>query len=403
MLVPLTNVPRNYDWGSREAIARLQGRPPSDVPEAEVWFGDHPGAPAVIADGSNRTLDAWIAAEGAERGIAEPLPFLLKLLAADSPLSIQAHPTLEQARAGFEREEAAAVPRDAAHRNYRDANHKPEVIVAIDGDFEALVGFRPVAELAALLDVLAVDDPDVRRLRGDLDGADEDGGDEDGGARSAIATFVGALLTGDVEGASALIAATASADAPAFADDFAALRRIEEAYPADPGVVVALLMNRIVLADGEALFVPAGVPHAYLRGLGVEIMAASDNVLRGGLTPKHVDVPELLSVLDVSPGRVALLTPVVEAPGVVVFAPPVPDFSLVRVRRNDAAERETPVELLGATIALATRGRPTIVGSTDSVTLAPGEACLITPDEAAAGIAGAGEVFLARSGRAVSV
>lgn len=396
MLVPLTNVPRNYEWGSRDAIARLQDREASGAPEAEVWFGDHPGAPALVGDGSGRTLDAWISEEGAARGITTSLPYLLKLLAAKSPLSIQAHPTLEQARAGYESEEAAGVPRDAAHRNYRDANHKPEVIVAIDRDFEALAGFRPVGELAEILDALGVEDPDVRRLRDALDGTEDD-------ARRAITTFVGALLGGDVGGAPALIAATAAANASRFAEDFAALRRIEEAYPGDPGVVVALLMNRIVLAEGQALFVPAGVPHAYLRGLGVEIMAASDNVLRGGLTPKHVDVPELLSVLDASPGRIALLTPVVEAPGVEVFAPPVSDFSLVRVRRNDAAEGESRVELLGATIALATRGRPTIVGSTASVALAPGEACLITPDEGAVRIAGTGEVFLARSGRAASV
>ena len=171
----------------------------------------------------------------------------------------------------------------------------------------------------------------------------------------------------------------------------------------EPGRLRRTRIPTPALAEGEALFVPAGVPHAYLRGLGVEIMAASDNVLRGGLTPKHVDVPELLSVLDASPGRIALLTPVVEAPGVEVFAPPVSDFSLVRVRRNDAAEGEPRVELLGATIALATRGRPTIVGSTASVALAPGEACLITPDEGAVRIAGTGEVFLARSGRAASV
>jgi mannose-6-phosphate isomerase len=407
MLVPLTNTPRDYDWGSRDAIARLQGRAPSETPEAEVWFGDHPGAPALVADGSGETLDAWISAHGAEHGIAGPLPFLLKLLAAESPLSIQAHPTIEQARAGFEREEAARVPRDAAHRNYRDANHKPEVIVAIDGDFEALAGFRPADELAALLDALDVDDPDVWRLRSALGGADAGADGASGGdARAAIATFVGALLSGEVGGAVALISAASTAPAPRFADDFATLRRIEEAYPGDPGVAVALLMNRIVLAEGEALFVPAGVPHAYLRGLGVEIMAASDNVLRGGLTPKHVDVPELLSVLDARPGRVELLTPVVEAPGVAVFAPPVSDFSLVRVQRDttapDASGPETSVALHGPTIALATRGRPTIVGSTTTLTLAPGEACLVTPDEGAVRIGGSGEVFLARSGEALT-
>lgn len=396
MLVPLTNVPRNYGWGSRDAIARLQGRAPSGEPEAEVWFGDHPGAPALVEDGSGRTLDAWISEEGRAKGIGTSLPFLLKLLAADSPLSIQAHPTLEQARAGYEIEEAAGVPRDAAHRNYRDANHKPEVIVAIDGDFEALAGFRSVDELAAILDALRVDDPDIRGLRDSLAGTDAD-------ARRAIATFVGSLLGGKVDGATALIAAAAATETPRFADDFAALQRIEAAYPGDPGVVFALLMNRIVLAEGQALFVPAGVPHAYLRGLGVEIMAASDNVLRGGLTPKHVDVPELLGVLDVSPGPVALLQPVLAAPGVDVFEPPVSDFSLVRVRRDDAADSETSVELVGPTIALATRGGPTIVGSTASVLLAPGEACLITPDEDSVRIVGAGEVFLARSGRPLPV
>lgn len=391
MLVPLTNVPRNYEWGSRHAIARLQGRPTSDLPEAEVWFGDHPGAPAVVGDGSGRTLDAWISEEGPERGITTPLPFLLKLLAADSPLSIQAHPTIEQARAGFQSEEASGVPRDAAHRNYRDANHKPEVIVAIDGPFEALAGVRPVDELAAVLDALGVDDPDVRLLRGALGGPDGD-------ARAAIASFVGALLAGKVGGTAALITAAVDSGSPRFAEDFAALRRIEAAYPGDPGVVVALLMNRIVLAEGEALFVPAGVPHAYLRGLGVEIMAASDNVLRGGLTPKHVDVPELLSVLDVSPGAVPLLRAESAAPGVDVFAPPVADFSLVRVNREDATAPTTSVELRGAAIALATRGRPTIVGSTGSVELSPGDACLLTPDETRAEITGRGEVFLARPG-----
>jgi mannose-6-phosphate isomerase len=414
MLVPLTNTPRDYGWGSRDAIARLQGRAPSGTPEAEVWFGDHPGAPALVADGSGLTLDTWIAAHGAENGIAGPLPFLLKLLAAESPLSIQAHPTIEQARAGFEREEAARVPRDAVHRNYRDANHKPEVIVAIEGDFEALAGFRPADELAALLDVLDVDDPDARRLRSALGGAGAGAeGDGEGDARAAIATFVGTLLAGGAGGGAALISAASTARASPFADDFDALRRIEEAYPGDPGVAVALLMNRIVLSEGEALFVPAGVPHAYLRGLGVEIMAASDNVLRGGLTPKHVDVPELLSVLDTRPGRVEVLTPVVEAPGVDVFAPPVSDFSLVRVRRDgadqdatgqdatgqDASGPETSVALRGPAIALATRGRPTIVGSATALTLAPGEACLVTPDEGAVRIGGSGEVFLARPGQ----
>lgn len=355
-----------------------------------MWFGDHPGAPAIVEDGTGRTLDVWIADEGEERGITGPLPFLLKLLAAAAPLSIQAHPTLDQARVGYDREQASGVPQDAPHRNYRDANHKPEVIVAIDGDFEALAGFRPADELVELLDTLGVDDPDLARLRAGLLSGDPS---------SAIASFVGALLAGKVGGAAALIAAAQSRGDSRFADDLAALERIEGAYPGDPGVVVALLMNRIVLVEGEALFVPAGVPHAYLRGLGVEIMAASDNVLRGGLTPKHVDVPELLSVLDTRPGRVELLAPEAATPGVEIFAPPVPDFSLTRVTREAATDPETVLQLVGPAIAVATRGRPRLHGVGGSLALTPGVACLITPDEGSVRVGGTGDVFFAQPGR----
>ena len=390
MLVPLSNVPRDYAWGSREAIARLQGRPAASSPEAELWFGDHPGAPALVGDGSGRSLDAWIAQEGPAHGLSSPLPFLLKLLAAESPLSIQAHPTIAQAREGFAREERAGIPRDAPHRNYRDDNHKPEVIVAIEGDFEALAGFRPVEEIVGLLDALGVGDPAIAQLRQGLR-SDPD---------SAIAVFLGSVLAGEVAASTELIAAASTTQAPAFDDDLAALRRIESAHPGDPGVVVALLMNRVVLHEGEALFVPAGIPHAYLRGLGVEIMAASDNVLRGGLTPKHVDVSELLEVLSFRPGRIPLLDPRTSESGIDVFAPPVGDFALLRVRRIAAAD-ETSVPLDGPAIAVTTRGRVAVSGRAHRIELAPGQACLISPDEHELRIGGEGEVFLATPGGSV--
>lgn len=393
MLVPLSNVPRDYAWGSRDAIARLQGRPPASTPEAEVWFGDHPGAPATVEDGTGRTLDAWIAEDGPTHGLSSPLPFLLKLLAAESPLSIQAHPARTRARDGFAREERANVPRDAPHRNYRDENHKPEVIVAIDDDFEALAGFRPANEILELLDALRVDDPAIARLR---DGLRSDVPD------AAIASFLAAVLADEVAGADAIIAAVSTADAPQFTEDLTALRRIAAVYPGDPGVIVALLMNRVVLQEGQALFVPAGIPHAYLRGLGVEIMAASDNVLRGGLTPKHVDVPELLEVLSFRPGRIPLLEPQTSGGGVDVFAPPVADFSLVRVRRDVAEAEKTSVRLEGPTIVLATRGRMVVSGAAGRVELAPGQACFVTPDETSVGVGGEGELFLATPGRDIT-
>ena len=140
MLIPLANDPRDYAWGSTSLLADLEGREPADHPEAEVWFGDHPGDPSETPDG--RTLDRWIADEGAASGIDQPLPYLLKLLAAASALSIQAQPSKAQAEAGFAREEAAGIPRDAAERTYRDDNHKPELIVALSETFRALAGLQ---------------------------------------------------------------------------------------------------------------------------------------------------------------------------------------------------------------------------------------------------------------------
>ncbi len=167
MLTPISNEPRDYSWGSTTLIAGLEGRPPTGAPEAEIWYGDHPGCPSRTPDG--RTLDVALAEAG-----RPPLPFLLKLLAAASSLSIQAHPTRDQAREGFAREEGAGVPRDAAERLYRDDNHKPEIIVALSERFRALVGLRPLAETRRLLD--ALDAPsasgavaEIRERLGDAD------------------------------------------------------------------------------------------------------------------------------------------------------------------------------------------------------------------------------------------
>ncbi len=283
MLIRLSNTPRDYAWGSTTMLAELEGREPSGRPEAEVWFGDHPGAPARVEDGTGRTLDDVLG--------GEKLPFLLKLLAAASPLSIQAHPSIPQARAGFAREDAAGVPRDAGHRNYRDDNHKPEVIVALRDGFEALAGLRDLPATLRLLEGLG---EAASPLRERLDAASPD---------ASLRAAIGWLLSGEAQGeVDAIIAAATTAAVPGFAAELAVAHRLAEAAPGDPGVVVALLMNLVTLAAGEAVFVRAGALHAYLGGLGVEIMSASDNVLRGGLTPKHVDVAELLAVLDTDHG-----------------------------------------------------------------------------------------------------
>ncbi|GAA1946178.1 mannose-6-phosphate isomerase, class I [Microbacterium deminutum] len=383
MLVPLSNEPRDYDWGSTTLIPQLTGRTPSGAPEAEVWFGDHPGDPAETPGG--RTLDAWIADEGAALGLPRHLPYLLKLLAAASPLSIQVHPSTAQAEAGFAREEAAGIPRYAPERTYRDANHKPELIVALSETFRALAGLRDVESTRRLLAAVGAT---ADALAERLDGRDAD-----------LGAAVGwALSDAGRAAAPAIIAAAAKARSDEFQPEFDLVGELDAAYPGDPGILVAMLMNLVTIPRGAGLFVPEGVLHGYLSGLGVEIMAASDNVLRGGLTPKHIDVPELLAILDAEPGPVPLVEPEQVAPGLVRFAVPVADFALLVAQPRGVTPVRVAIE--GVAIALATAGAVTVAGGRGvSVSLRPGDAVLVTPDEGTLRVEGDGQVFIAVPGR----
>jgi mannose-6-phosphate isomerase len=383
MLVPLSNEPRDYAWGSTTLIAELTGREPSGRPEAEVWLGDHPADPAETRDG--RTLDVWIGAEGAEHGAPPQLPYLLKLLAAASALSIQAHPSKEQAEAGFAREEAAGIARDAAERTYRDANHKPELIVAVSDTFRALAGLR---DLEATRRLVASMGDGARPLSERLDRADASPG--------AVLRWV--LSEEGRAEARAIIDAALWAHSDEFAAELQVIRELDRGFPGDPGIVVALLMNLVTLRRGEGLFVPAGILHAYLEGLGVELMAASDNVLRGGLTPKHIDVAELLDVLDPAPGSPPILRPKPVATGLARFEVPVADFALFVAQPSEGAAVTLPLD--GVAIALATAGEVTVTGDGGtSETLRPGGAVLATPDEGVLRLAGDGTVFVAVPGR----
>jgi len=374
MLLSLSNVPRDYAWGSPTLLADLEGRVPSGGPEAEVWFGDHPGDPAdVRGDG---TLEAITGGS---------LPYLLKLLAAASPLSIQVHPTIEQARAGWAREADLAV--DDPSRNYRDDNHKPELIVALSERFESLSGLRPVAETRRLLAALG-GGAGVDELSSRL------GGDGD-----VLRDTIGWLLSGDaqavVDDVIASIHAAADTDSGEWATALRAVAAIANTYQGDPGVVVALLMNHVVLRRGEGIFLRAGLLHAYISGLGVEIMAASDNVLRGGLTPKRIDVPELLSILDTTTGEVPVLRPA-EVGAITEYPVPVPDFALSRVALNG---EEVSVDLTGPTMILVTAGRVAVRGTDgDALDTRIGSAAFATPDEIRLTLSGVGEAFIASPG-----
>ncbi|AVL96704.1 mannose-6-phosphate isomerase, class I [Microbacterium paraoxydans] len=375
MLRSLTNVPRDYAWGSSSLLAELEGRTPTGAPEAEVWFGDHPGDPADLADGG--TLDEVTGGS---------LPYLLKLLAAARPLSIQVHPTREQAEEGWARE--SALPLDDPRRNYRDANHKPELIVALSDRFESLSGLRPVADTLRILDSLD-DVPGVRALRERLSGEGDPLGD-------AIGWLLGGQAQGHVDEIISAVVGAAAGEAGEEEPALRAVAAIAETSPGDPGVVVALLMNHVVLRRGEGVFLRAGLLHAYLSGLGVEIMAASDNVLRGGLTPKRIDVPELLAVLDTTPGEVPVLRQTGDE-AVTTYPVPVPDFALRRVRIDGAA---VTLDVSGPTMVLATAGSVHVTAESGAETAVPvGTAAFADADERSLTLSGAGEAFVATPGR----
>ena len=298
----LDNPIRHYAWGSRTALAAFLGREPTGEPEAELWIGAHPGDPSRLEDG--RRLDEVL---------PERLPFLMKVLAVDEVLSLQVHPSAERARAGHAREEAAGIPIDAPHRNYRDAWHKPELLLALT-PFETLTGFRDVHRSAALLRLLGV--PWAARTADRL---------EQGEPAESLRAVVAETLRRPGAEVASLIAELTASDVPAFE----ILRRLASRYPDDPAVLVALLLNDVVLEPGDALYVAPGVVHAHSSGLALEIQAASDNVLRAGLTPKHRDIDELLAVTDFTPGPAPVCPPGETGPAYARFITPAAEFELV--------------------------------------------------------------------------
>lgn len=306
----LRNAVRPYAWGSRTAIPELLGGPvPAPHPQAELWLGAHPADPSVLmhADGAQTSLLEALRADPyrhlgprCTQRWGGQLPFLLKVLAAEEPLSLQAHPSAEQAAEGFAREEIRGVPRDAPERNYVDPSHKPELICALT-ELQALAGFRDPERTVELLKALDV--PELAPYRAML--AAESNAD---GLRTLFTTWITmpepamkAVLPPTLDACVALLRRNGVCGGN-FRRECRVILELAETYPGDVGVLAALLLNHVVLASGEAMYLPAGNLHTYLRGTGVEISANSDNVLRGGLTSKHIDVPELLRVLDFSYG-----------------------------------------------------------------------------------------------------
>ena len=377
-----------YAWGSRDAIATLQGRPASGVAEAELWMGAHPQAPSeLLLDGSHlERLDAVIAADPVGvlgqrcfEQFGARLPFLLKVLAAEQPLSLQVHPDDEQARRGFAAEEAAGIDRLAPERNYRDPFGKPEILVALT-DFDVLQGFRPADEAAATLSALRIDglDPLIEALQG--------------------GTPTGQVFLRLIDWPAddcVRIVAEVSATCSALGADgvFPWIARLAATYPGDPGVVGVLLLNHLTLHPLQGLYVRPGQIHAYLHGTGIEVLGGSDNVIRGGLTPKHVSAAELRAILSVDAAAPALVAPVVSADGGQTWPTQQPEFEL---RRQQISGLER-LELGGPSVLLCLEGELEL-GEPDSIVpLGSGESAFAFGDGDLA-VAGSGVLVRANPG-----
>jgi mannose-6-phosphate isomerase len=366
----LMNTVRHYPWGSRTVIPELLGEvSPADKPYAELWMGAHPDAPSRLSDGTpldkaiEERPEALLGVDVHAR-FGTRLPFLMKVLAADQPLSLQAHPTNEQAEIGFAAEEAAGVPRDDPTRTFKDPFHKPELLLALT-TFEALCGFRPVEESLHCLAKLQV--PELKPTIAAL---------ARGGLRAAIPQLIalspelrGVLVSAVAEAAGRFVAA----HDPEFINTYRWAASLAQTYPGDPGVVISLMCNHLKLAPGEAVYLPAGNLHAYLSGAGVEVMAGSDNVLRGGLTTKHVDLAALIEVLDFTDGRVPVLHPVL-GPGGLRYPVPVEDFDLTRCQLDAQSGTLTT---RGPQVLLCTEGTAVLASVDGEVVLDKGSSAFV--------------------------
>jgi mannose-6-phosphate isomerase len=354
----LKNTIQNYAWGSTRAIPDLLGQKnPEHKTQAELWIGAHPKAPSLVQhNGQWVSLPELIAKNPIDilgkkvaANFNNRLPYLFKVLAAAKPLSIQAHPDLHQAREGFQRENTQKIPLDAPNRNYRDDNHKPECICALT-QFWALSRFRKISGILSYFEKL-----NLQQLQAEL--ADF----KKRPTVDGLKRFYTSLMTLDMDRQKRIVD-EALGQAQGFeAEDpvFKWMLRLADDYPGDIGVLTPILLNLICLEPGQAIFLDAGELHAYLEGLGIELMANSDNVLRGGLTPKHVDVAELLRVLKFEDRDITLLKPGKSVANELVYPSPAAEFVLSVITLNKAATYQSPKDR-SVEILICTRGKATI-------------------------------------------
>lgn len=387
----IDGVGQHYAWGTTDAIASLLGREPDGRPLAEYWFGAHPFGDSPTGD--DRTLSQTLQrhpeyiGELAGRAFGGRLPFLAKFLSAASPLSLQAHPSRAQAEQGYARESLMGIPLDAPDRSFRDDWPKPEAVVALT-PFEGLLGFREPLHSAQLFESLGLEE-ELASVIGPL---------RDRATTPALQeVFLDVLSLGDRRHLvdEVLAASVRSLDAPGELGVFAKTAvELDEHFPGDPGILAALLLNRFSLLPGQAVALDAGVMHAYLKGTGFEVMANSDNVLRGGLTRKHIDVDALLQVVSFEPQPVRILT-AEGRDGVYVYPTSVSEFELWLVQPVDSFSVEVPRADAGRILVVGD-GEFTLEGDT-TIDLARGQA-VFAPAGEQLHAAGQGMIFVVAPG-----
>ena len=383
-----------YPWGTTDAIPAILGIEGDSSPVAEYWLGAHPLAPSWVGEESLADAlrrDPSLLGEASVTQFGARLPYLMKILSARHALSVQVHPSREQAEEGYAREDAAGLPVASPVRSYKDDWPKPEILVALD-EFHTLVGFRDPAETYALFEGLGALGL-VRDIVGPLV--------DRAGVAGLQEVFLDILSVADDRRAmvdQVLAMAMARRDAPGALGEFARTAvELDGSFPSDPGILGALLMNRVRLAPGEAVYVAAGVPHAHLRGTGIEVMANSDNVIRGGLTNKHVAVDELVRLVDFSPSAPEILAGVEAQPGAWAYRTECPEFSVWRLEVAPGRDVLAPDEGR-ARIALVTSGEVALTDATGSLVLPRGRSAFLAAGNSPATFSGAGQVFVSGPG-----
>ncbi|HEY0208627.1 mannose-6-phosphate isomerase [Acerihabitans sp.] len=381
----MINSVQHYAWGSKDALTRLYGiANPGQQPMAELWMGAHPKSSSRIDDdrGGEMSLRDYIARQpeavlgAAVAGRFGELPFLFKVLCAQEPLSIQVHPSKSAAERGFALENDRGVPLDAGNRNYKDANHKPELVFALT-PFQAMNGFRELSAIVSLLQPVAGAHPAIAHF---LQHPDE----------THLAQLFGDLLSMSGEDKSLALDVLKSTLGQQHGEPWATISNIAADYPDDCGLFSPLLLNVITLKPGQAMFLYAETPHAYLRGEALEVMANSDNVLRAGLTPKYIDVPELLAnVQFIAKPEDQLLARPVNENGALRFPIPVADFAFAL--HNLSSVPQTLAQD-SAAIVFCVDGQAILEKNGGSLTLKPGESAFLTAGESPVNVRGNGRL-----------